>query len=187
MNIMILDVETSGLPIVKRYNVYHNPKMLKYYENSRLIELGYSVYSIDKIKISDTCNLIKPDSFTITNHDVHGITHQNAVTHGLTISTVLNKLYKDLDNVGAIVGHNIMFDITIILSECYRYGYTDLISKILEKELICTMKLGKQYLKTSRNPSLTVLHRSLFKKYIVQTHRALDDVKLCAECYFCMI
>jgi DNA polymerase-3 subunit alpha len=186
MNIMILDIETSGLPIVKRFNVYHNPKELQYYENSRLIELGYSIYSIDKVKISDTCNLVKPDTFTITNHHIHGITHQMASTKGLPINVVLNILDKEIDYVGAIVGHNIMFDVTIILSECYRYGFTNLLNKILQKELICTMKMGKQYLKIPRGPSLAVLHRTLFKKYITQTHRALDDVNLCAECYFYM-
>jgi DNA polymerase III epsilon subunit-like protein len=183
---MILDVETSGLPIVKRFNVYHSPKYLKYYEKSRLVELGYSMYSIDKEKISDTTTLIKPDDFTITNHDIHGITHENAKTNGVLISNAFSKLEKDMDEVGAIVGHNIMFDITIILSECYRHGFSTLIDKILTKQLICTMKLGKQYLKLERNPSLLVLHRTLFKKYIVQTHRALDDVNLCAECYFYM-
>ncbi len=183
---MILDTETNGLPIVKRFNVYHNPKDLKYYENSRMIELGYSIYSIDKIKLSDTCNLIKPDSFTISNSDIHGITQNIAETKGLPISVILNMFDKDLDLVGAIVGHNIMFDITIILSECHRYGFHKLVNKIMEKELICTMKLGKQYLGIPKSPSLIVLHRSLFKKYISQTHRAMDDVNLCAECYFYM-
>lgn len=187
MNIMILDIETNGLPIVKRFNVYHNPKELQYYENSRMIELGYSIYSVDKVKISDTCNLVKPDSFTITNQHIHGITHSIAESKGLPISTVLKMLEKDIDSIGAIVGHNIMFDITIILSECYRYGFLGLKDKILQKELICTMKLGKQYLKIPRSPSLVVLYRSLFKKYVLQKHRAMDDVNLCAECYFYMV
>lgn len=187
MNIMILDTETTGLPIVKRFGVYYNPKELQYYENSRMIELGYSIYSVDRIKMSDTCNLVKPDSFTITNQYIHGITHNVAETKGLPINTVLNLLNKDIDSIGAIVGHNIMFDITIILSECYRYGFLKLIDKILQKEIICTMKLGKQYLKIPRSPSLAVLYRTLFKKYILQNHRALDDVNLCAECYFHMV
>jgi DNA polymerase III epsilon subunit-like protein len=186
MNVMILDVETSGLPIVKRFNVYHNPKNLQYYESSRLVELGYSMYTLDKEKLRDITTLIIPDNFTITNHAIHGITHENAKTNGVLISKAFSKLEKDMDKIGTIVGHNIMFDITIIISECYRYGFSTLIDKILTKQLICTMKLGKQYLKLFRNPSLLVLHRTLFKKYVVQTHRALDDVNLCAECYFYM-
>lgn len=185
MNVMILDTETTGLPIVKKFNIYHDPKKLEYYNDSRMIELGYSIYSLDKIKLIDVCNIIKPDSFVISNSHIHGITQSEAL-NGKPISEVLNTLNMYIDNVGAIIGHNIMFDISIILSECYRYGFIELANKIMQKQIICTMKMGKQYLGINKSPSLLVLYRSLFKKYVQQTHRAMDDVNLCAECYFYM-
>lgn len=184
---MILDVETNGLPVVKKFGVYYHPKELTYYDNSRLIELGYSVYSNKNIKLFDVCDLIKPKEFNITNHNIHGITQEIANKNGLALDVVFNKLEQNLEKIKIIVGHNILFDITIILSECYRHGRTSLINKLIKKELICTMKLGKQYLNMQKQPSLAILYRSLFKKYILQKHRALDDVNLCAKCYFYML
>lgn len=186
MYTMILDVETSGLPEVKKFNEFYDPKLLKYYERSRLIEIGYSIYDKNNVKISDTSNLILPNNFTINNSHVHGITHQHAMKDGINIMEAFKIFDMQLDTVDVIVGHNIMFDIAIISSECHRYGLANLIEKITKNTIVCTMKLGKEYIGCEQYPSLCVLYRTLFKKYTMQKHRALEDVSMCAQCYFFM-
>ena len=42
-SIIFLDTETTGIPIMEGYNKYYDPKELKYYKNSRIIELGYVI------------------------------------------------------------------------------------------------------------------------------------------------
>lgn len=183
---MVLDIETNGLPLVKSYNEFYNPKSIEHYESSRIVEIGYEIYSKDGVKLNQSSSLIKPDNFKVKNHDIHGITHEMAEKNGHLILEVLRQVEDHLENVKTLVGHNIMFDISVILSECYRYNYISLIQKLLSKNIKCTMKLGKAYLGISKDPSLIMLYRSMFKNYIIQTHRALDDVKLCAKCYFVM-
>ena len=45
MNIIVLDTETSGLPIQKKFNDYYDPIFTKYYDSSRIIEIGYIIYT----------------------------------------------------------------------------------------------------------------------------------------------
>lgn len=184
---MILDTETTGLPITRGFNDYYDPKhFLHCYDNSRMIELGYNIYD-NNDQIYEYSNIIKPDNFTITNSNIHKISHPYATYKGLLINTVLKHLQKNIKYIDVIVGHNIMFDIHILLSECYRYNFHQLAEEILKKNIVCTMKLGKQYLNLNRYPKLQDLYTTLFNTHIVQNHRATGDVELCAKCYFYMI
>ena len=38
---LFFDLETTGLPICKGYNEYYDPSNLKYYNDSRIIEIAY--------------------------------------------------------------------------------------------------------------------------------------------------
>ncbi len=187
-NVLIFDIETTGLPQCISFNNYYDPRETKYYDNSRMIELGYIICSRNGILIKEVDNLIKPDNFSINNSNIHGITNVMANGFGKDIKTVLNDLQKDLKNVSTIIAHNINFDYSILLSECYRYfdiNHT-IITDIISKHQICTMKMGKDFLNTYKFPKLIDLHKHLFNRDIKQEHRALSDVKLCAECYYRM-
>ena len=183
-NIIVIDTETTGLPKTKGFNNYHDPKYSQYYDSSRLIEIGYIIFNNKGEKIKSNSFLIKPNKFLIKNTFIHGITHKDAVTNGIELNEGLNILNEDLNNIKTIVAHNILFDINIILSEAYRCNNNTLIDNIKDKELECSMKLGKDVLKLSRFPKLTLLYKTLFNKEVVQDHRALSDCILCSECYF---
>lgn len=182
---MVLDTETTGIPIMKDFNVFHEPSSLEYYKESRLIEIGYIIYSHEGTKLSDYECIIKPNDFIIKNHHIHGITNDIAKKEGKNINDALDNLNKSLDTIDLIVGHNIMFDISIILSECYRNNRKDLIEKLKIKFTICTMKMAKNIFGTIYN--LQTLYRMLHNKYTDQKHRALDDAHICADCYFFML
>lgn len=179
MRILILDTETTGL-----FDRNSNPKNYTQFDNARLIELGYIVYHDDKVEKKYE-SLVKVN-FPITNSHIHHITN-NDCEQGKYIYNVLKELSDDLINVDIIVAHNIDFDLNIILAECYRIEFTELINLLLIKNKKCTMKMAKDILKLDKWPRLINLYSSLTNKEWIQQHRALDDVEKCAECYFKLI
>ena len=180
MCIMVLDTETTGFPSSR------NPKEIDKFNNARLIELGYIIYDETGKKIKEYDSLVKPNNFTITNTYIHGISQSEAIAKGKSIIEVLNELSSDLDNVQCFVCHNINFDMDIILAESYRSSMFNLFSKIESKKRICTMELGKKFMKLNKRPKLVELYKFLFKKEFIQDHRALSDCVACADCYYGM-
>ncbi len=184
--IAFLDLETSGLPVRKGFNRYHDPKESIFYDPSRIIEIGLIVCQ-QGVVISEESFLIKPDDFTIYNSHIHGITQQEAEMNGLPIKVGLENVANLLSDVSKIVCHNKGFDINILLSECYRYQYLDLAQKITNMEQDCTMEMGKLYMNVSKSPKLIELYEHLFKKELDQKHRAQDDAQACQQCFYKML
>lgn len=183
MNVIVLDTETSGLPVTKGFGIYFDPSNSKYYDKSRLIELGYIVYNNNDIQLFERNYLVKPNNFVVTNTNIHNITNEELKTKGLPIIDVLEILESDLDNVGTMVCHNVKFDLHILLSECYRFNKFTLIEKLSKLKLICTMEMGKKALNQAKYPKLDFLHSTLIGPSELSSHRALNDAKMCANCY----
>ena len=176
LKVMFLDTETTGL-----YEKNALPHEIDKFNNSRMIELGYIINDIE-------CSyLIKPDNFTIENSNIHGITTEEATNKGSYIMDVLKKFYIDLSTVDMIICHNINFDMNILLAECFRYNYMDLINLIEMKQKLCTMVMSKKLLKLYKTPKLVELYKMFYDDIIIQEHRSLADCKLCKSCYIMMI
>jgi DNA polymerase III subunit alpha len=184
--ILFFDTETTGLPTTKGWGNYYNPSYTSYYNDSRIIEIAYIIYDVDKNIVKSVDYLIQPDGFEINNSKFHGITMDDAIEHGKELSYVLNELESDLDDIGTIVAHNIKFDINILLSECYRLKKIDMVKKIGIIDRECTMEIGKSYIKSRKYPKLVELYQHIFGKTIEQKHRALSDTQICAQCYYQM-
>lgn len=181
-SIIFLDTETTGLPIMEGYNKYYDPKEIKYYKNSRIIELGY-VITKEETKLQYS-TLVKTK--VIKNTDVHGITSEMTRKHGKPIETVLDDLLLHINthNVDTIVCHNAPFDISVLLSECYRAEKEFLAKKLKTLNVICTMETAKTVLTLYKNPKLNDLYELLFKEKHNQDHRALNDAIMCQKCFF---
>jgi DNA polymerase III epsilon subunit-like protein len=132
-------------------------------------------------------HLIKPINIKIENSHIHGITQELAEKNGIKMYEALKELEDDLKFVDTIVAHNLLFDYNIILSECYRLNFNNLINKIESLNKSCTMKLGRKVMGVGKYPKLSVLYEFLFQKEIVQEHRALSDVLFCLDCYIKMV
>ena len=205
-NILIFDTETTGLPKFKKnmykkesnpFNDYHSPSQYKYYDGSRLIELGYLIYNSNRELILSKSILIKPDRFLIQNSNIHGIEHDFASQNGKVISEVLKEFAQDITSCNTLVAHNLPFDFHILLSECYRFVVNTpngllssppeiqiIINKFKVMEKFCTMTDGMRIMNLTRRPKLSVLYQDLTKNTWEQKHRAEDDAKACAECYW---
>ncbi len=185
-SICFFDIETTGFPITKGFDSYHSPHMTDFYDSSRVIEIAYIISSNDGT--SELCRksfLIKPDGFVVKNSHIHGITQETLIAEGRAMRNVLIDIYTDWEKVDSIVGHNVNFDYNVLLSECYRYGYTELADLIKSKMIECTMKMGKAFLNVKKYPKLVELYQTCTGlKELTQSHRALDDVEWCKTCYF---
>lgn len=192
MGILVLDTETTGLPVTATNRSYLSPSKYAYYNASRLVELGYAIYLKDKTKgewaiKSQNSVLVSPDGFKIENSHIHGITQENAQANGQPVKKVLNDFAKVLKTVSKVVAYNANFDINILLAEAYRCGATDFIKAMNEKMIICAMKYAKTTLKLNRSIRLIELHKRLFDVEKEQEHRALSDVYIAAKCFFHLV
>jgi len=184
---LFIDTETSGLPITPGFNQYYDPELVDYYANSRLVELAYIIYDQNTSIVKKKEFILKPDGFNVSNSHIHGITEKEIQEKGKNIEDVFNEFKSDLSNVSLIVAHNINFDMNIILSECYRYKFHDMIDILTQNmKYKCTMFMGKKHMKCFKSPKLTELYKFIFSKNVEQKHRALSDANICADCYFRM-
>lgn len=183
---LFIDTETTGLPKTKGWGKYYDPILTSYYDESRVIEVAYIIYDNDKNILKSTSSIIRPNGFVINNSEFHGISNDDANEYGIDITEVLKELEIDLDGVTSIIGHNIDFDINLIMSECHRANETVIARKIESINKKCTMRIGKSYMNSYKYPKLTELYRYLFNKNMNQEHRALSDTRMCVECYYKM-
>ena len=194
---IVLDVETTGLPDkVKifykncknedKYKLkYVHPTFYEKYENCRIIEIAYVILNENDEIVKKSSFLIKGRN--IQNSQIHGITNEMCEEQGLNIQDFFSSFENDLKNVSIFVAHNAEFDFTILLSECYRYGKTDLIYKLKKIKIYCTMNNGSRILQSNKFLKLIELYQHFYKDSVIQNHRALDDVMLCYKSYLKII
>jgi DNA polymerase III epsilon subunit-like protein len=178
--ILVVDTETTGLPSSWDF------RRINCFDSARLIELGFILFDSNGNQVYKNSILIRPNGFTIENSHIHGISHIEAVEKGKSIDEVLNEFEQILKTIEGIVCHNITFDMNIIMSEAYRLKKHSLIELIESKTKICTMEMGKKFMKFYKNPKLVELYKFIFNKEFNQEHRALSDCEACADCYFSM-
>lgn len=191
--IIVLDLETTGLPPMKGFNEYYPYSNSKVYDRSRIVQMSFGIYDTDGHEL-DFCDLIiKPEGFIIPygSIKIHKITNEIANAKGINISSALSILNtKWTDKVIKIVGHNINFDINVLLSELHRKGKNDVITKIFKTKRICTMFASKNIVQIDNGstsyklPKMRELYYFLFKKNPIMQHNAMYDVIHTAQCYF---
>lgn len=184
MTILFFDTETTGLPIRENNQFYHYSQ-LNNYSTSRLVSLSYIITDDQNNTIKQFDKIIKPNEFIIPDEviKIHKITNEKAHNEGVDIKIVLDEFYEDLKTVNMIVAHNIDFDKNIVLSECFRLGFDDLINELSNKEYKCTKSMGTKFL--GYNPSLRDLYVNLTNDVSKNNyHNSLFDTMICKECFF---
>lgn len=210
-NVLIFDTETTGLPEQKA-RFTRNPKdeyydltdkdHLKYYKNSRIVEIAWCYiedFSVDKLKdVHVKSEIRKPTDFKIANIPksaeaiaMHKIDDKVA-SGGKLMSKILNsELADEILEADYIVGHNVHFDIFLLMSECIRLGFDDVVNKLRnlvnEDKVICTMTVGAPICsipmyshgrkKGCKPPRLEELYEHFYGSKPVSAHRAKSDVE----------
>ena len=193
-NIIVIDTETTGLPIQTKYRGFFTPSNYSKYNTSRLIEVGYFIYSKAGNVITKRDMLIIPDNFRIENTEIHGISHEDAEKNGVPLAIALAQLAEDLGSCNTVVAHNLQFDFNVILAECYRIlangansTARGVVDKMTSMNKVCTIQLAKDKLKRDKRMKLIHLYEELKGVKWEQQHRAEDDARVCAECYWHLV
>lgn len=198
--VLVLDTETTGLP--PRQGKYKYPKFKDYekYNSARIVQFSailYNFYDNHEIEIVDY--IIKPENFTITNSQFHGITQEQALKEGVEIKVLVNKLKKLLNFYPKyIVGHNILFDLNIIKAELSRYQAKNtlvnfpLLQRFNTTNYFCTMEKSKNVLKlpyangsskSFKPPKLIELFKYIFGYEPDGFHNSLNDTIYTLKCF----
>lgn len=199
-NVLIIDLETTGIPerkpnspndITEYYDYTDNSK----YDNSRIVEIAWhniDNFSLEQLRVKRMHSyVIKPSNFTIGNEKYHGISNEYAEIVGKDFKDVIINLGfgSALDNADYIVAHNAYFDVAILRNELYRIKSNVTLgnlNKLIENNrIICTGQLGRDIckLETRRNkfnkykmPSLDELYKHYYGENPSVQHSALFDV-----------
>jgi|AntRauTorckE5430_2_1112549.scaffolds.fasta_scaffold00275_17 DNA polymerase III epsilon subunit-like protein len=180
--LLFLDTETTGLDTGK----------------DRVVQLSTRLVSASGTQDYD--QLVRPENFAIPAAAVkiHGITEQVATLRGVSIARVLEEFSTQLEQADIIVGHNVKYDIAIIIAEAKRNGYHDLVATLTHprfglnagvRAAICTQRLAADYLlaigedPSRSNTKLTTIYHQLFGEELTGAHDALVDAIACQRIY----
>ena len=172
----------------------------------------YFVYDVSKnVLLNVTDAIVKLADDNIISEEstkIHGITNEMSKNSGIEIEILITEMFQYLRKVDLIVGHNVSFDINILMVELLRLIYlkkdnmiqSDLIRYkhylhfiTNAKNVCCTMKLakdlcqikaisklGNEYLKF---PKLIELHEKLFVEKPKNLHNSLNDIMVTLRCF----
>ena len=191
-HILVFDLETTGLPTTKGFRKYYSYKDTQKYDSSRTVQISFLLHHIKKNKTIEYDYIVKPDNFVIENSEFHGITQEMALNDGVDLYNVADILENIIDNnnITQLIGHNVFFDIHVLLSDLYRIGRKNLIKKIKQLTPFCTMEQSKNILKLKpckygkyKMPKLIELCEYVLGKSPTDLHNSLNDTRYTLQCY----
>ena len=162
MRAVIFDTETTGLPL---------PKTAPLEKQPRIIELGALV--VDKNgPVAELNQLINPEvEITAEITKITGITEDQVIDEP-TFKDFLPQLIEFFKDTEILIAHNAPFDTTILRyalqrAECEDFPWPE--------QTLCTVQEFRADF--GKRPKLTELYEKVMGEPLMQTHRALDDVK----------
>jgi len=177
-----------------------------------IVQFSYIIYDVTD---NDICviedNIIRvADDVEISQESaaIHGITNEISKSGGVDLNQVLSGFFGALKNVDMLVGHNISFDINVVVVELLRIIYnqsnTVPVDELLSyktylhmlnnyQNIHCTMQnsidmcaikvMGKNGREYNKFPKLSELHQKLFGSVPNNLHNSLNDILITLRCY----
>lgn len=184
MKIVIVDVESSGLP---GKGMTYEKDFLDF---PRIVSIAW------KVNNSGTrYYVINQEGFKIPEEAIaiHGITNEMCADSQYILSVVLRVFEKEAIGADLVVGHNLYFDTATIKASILRMIHSgvwdkcsfDTFTDILHKDKrIDTMRKSTSYCALPNNkwPKLTELHQKLFDCGF-NAHNCRDDVDATYKCF----
>jgi DNA polymerase-3 subunit epsilon len=179
---LIMDCETTGLPKNWKAPISDIGNW------PRVIQIAWSLYDSEEWLLESVTHLVRPEGFAIPDEAqrVHGISTERAMAEGKKLDNVLDQLGEAVKQSEVIVAHNIRFDESVISAEYLRLKTKPPFSG---KKRICTMVGATDFCRIQgpygyKWPTLSQLHRELFRSGYEEAHDAGADVAACAKCFF---
>lgn len=185
---LIFDTETTGLPLDK------NAPLTDFANWPRLVQLAWQIHDATGKFVKAENHIVRPEGFIIPINasSVHGVTTEHALKVGESLSDVLEIFQNALKEAKYIVGHNVMFDYSVVGCEYLRIkGLNPLegmnvINTCTEKTAdLC--KLGGGRGGRHKLPNLREIHQLLFNEGFDSAHNASADVEATARVFFELI
>ena len=190
---LCFDTETTGLP----QNWKLNGMNTKTWSTARLIEIGCILFTIEDKQMK----VIEKYSSLISYHmndkefeisgPIHKITNEMLTKDGKDVKEVLAKFKEMYKKADYILGHNVDFDVNVVLNEFNiandNFRYT-LLDEEYKKLCTCYYTFSIYNGKVSRQPRLCYIKLSklfniFFPDRSFESHRALNDAEVTAECF----
>jgi len=179
---LAFDTETTGLPRNWKAPVTD-------LENwPRLVEIAWVLFDESGRESKAEGHLIKPNGFSIPGEatKIHGISPDEAMSSGSDLQTVLSAFNGAVQNSVVVISHNVSFDEKIVGAEMLRNKMPNVLGAAKKA---CTKEISTDYCRLPGKygykwPTLQELHQVLFSVGFSETHRAADDARVCAKCFF---
>lgn len=150
--IVVLDLETTGLPTTRGFNRYFPWTQHQYYDSSRILQIAYTPCALGDVVSRDQIRttLRRPhpsDEFPVSAESiaVHGITPERLSAEGRPLSWIMREggLEDALRQATFIVAHNALFDVNILRNELLREGYTpaQIHALLPDHKIACTCQM----------------------------------------------
>jgi len=173
--VIVFDLETSGLPRTLGFNQYYPYTDMDAYEPSRILQLAYCRYRIgESVSREAIASVFRaPEGFQVSDESfaIHKLSTDWLIGNGKRLEDLLPAFLEQVRGAELILSHNTGFDLNILKSEMYRMGYSTIeIEELFPDDKIrctCTMtdftRLGTLYSFLPEQNQLTL-------------HDARDDV-----------
>jgi DNA polymerase III epsilon subunit-like protein len=181
MAYIALDTETTGLPSKRTKDFTQLPV----FESCRVVSVAVVLYDENDQEINHFHHLIKPEGYTEMPEGafkVHGITFERAQSEGRPFAEVWKKIEALFAARANIVGHNIAFDTSALLSEAFRRGFNVDCAKGFKE--VCTQRMAKKIYE--QNFRLGDLYKKLVGTDLEGWHGALADTRAAGAVYAVM-
>ena len=188
MGYLIFDTETTGLP--KDFSA----PVSNSFNWPRVVQIAWQFHDYKGTLLESSSFLIDPNNFEVPfeAEKIHGISTALAKKEGIPLEKALTDFLSILKKTSLVVGHNIGFDIKVILAEFYRLNISNTLDKLpildtcSEKTaFICKIQGGKKG--KYKFPKLSELYSFLFNTSFQEAHNASADVEATSRCFFELI
>ena len=198
--VMIFDVETTGLLPRDRSGIPLT-------ELPHILQISFVIFDTQYWRVikSVDFHINVPSTVEISPliTELTGITREKC-DNGTPILNALLEFQKEYMLCNMIVAHNIQFDREMIRVEMERHReeiltfdthmiFNDDLEKSTNKEIYCTMKMGRNLCKIERktkegktyfkSPKLIELYEKIFEMSPQNLHNSLVDTYICLRCF----
>jgi DNA polymerase III epsilon subunit-like protein len=209
MKILVFDTETTGK--IDKYADLSETEKQPY-----IVQFSSVMYDTDKNDVFIYDDIIKiPQHIVIPQEciQIHGITQEKCQSDGNLLYDVLRNFHVKVKQADYIIGHNLEFDVKMLIVELYRLkeesghdeAYDQMIDyfekgKQFNSKCFCTMKNTVDICKLEnpnsspnnkkkgyKYPKLSELHKHLFSYEPKNLHNSLFDVIITLRCFYKLI
>lgn len=183
---IIMDTETSGLPLDFDAPVWHVDNW------PRIYQLAWEVVNdVTGETLNSFNGYVRSDGWVIPDTEFHrerGITTAFLEKNGYPMSTLLTDLQNAFEKCDRLVVHNMAFDSKVLGAEMYRYGVAPkkILDKFCTKEkstYICKIPSPYKHIKDYKWPTLDEAYRHFYGHGFENAHDAMADVTACKFVY----